>query len=299
MELSSRYFVGKQSIPDVPSLDDEDDDCEDDDKENIKEERKITACLPYYILIPLPANRNFCDLTFRHGHAIGSLLACDAPDPSEDSECAMDNAEHHTECNRAAVPDTTGHVRVGDCMEHSTSVGYGIEHTMEHNMEHNREHNMKHNMEHNMKHTMEHNMEHNMEPNTEHNIEHTMEHDMEHTMEHNMEHVPDNATVKHTQKDTTEHLLEHSVVENNEDATRHTKCDPQLSIEEYLQLCVEHLNFSEIDVMFAKSLYDTICHAGVMGVPQSQLEQVCWYSIFLFNAHMCLVLPSWHHHDNM
>ena len=48
-----------------------------------------------------------------------------------------------------------------------------------------------------------------------------------------------------------------------------------MSFDEYLQLCIEHLNFSEFDVMFAKYLYDTICEAGVMGVPQADLEQVC------------------------
>ena len=76
------------------------------------------------------------------------------------------------------------------------------------------------------------------------------------------------------------------MVENTEDTTRHTKCDPQLSINEYLQLCVEHLNFSENDIVLAKCLYDTICHAGVMGVPLSQLDQVCCVYVILNSAHL-------------
>ena len=251
MELSSCYFVGKQSLSDVPQLDDEDDDCEDDEKENTGEERKITDCLPYHISIPLPDNRNFCDLTFRHGYSIGSLLACDSsnanPYPSEgltevqgmmdNSECVMDDMEYNAELDRDCVLDSAEpmvvHDKADDSMEHS--VKYDMERDMEHGMEH----------------TLD-----SAGPTVEHNTE-------------------------HTQRSTTEHSQEQA-----EDVTSHTKCDPQLSIDQYLQLCVKHLNYSEYDVVFAKYLYDTIYHAGVMGVPQLHLEQVYYFVLFLL-MHIC------------
>lgn len=223
MQLPSCYFVGKQSVPDVPPLEDEDDDCEDDEKENAREENKITACLPYHISIPIPNNRNFCDITFRHGCTVGSLLDCDAdPYPSDGSQYLMDTTEHNTELDRPVTLDSTGP------LVDRNGAGDHIEQSMVDNTE------------------------------------------------HIMEHTPGNAgpTTEHTQGHSAEHQMEQSVIESSEDATRHTKCDTRLSIDEYLQLCVEHLNFSEIDVMFARSLYDTICHAGVMGIPKRQLEQV-------------------------
>ena len=229
MELSSHYFVGKQNLPDLPQLDDEDDDCEDDDcedddcedddQENSEDVKKITACLPYHISISLPDNGNFCDLTFRHGHTVGSLLTCNGSDVTspysptygvteaqrmtdDDAERVTDNMEDDTEFNRECLPDATGpisHNKANDSMEHST------------------------------------------------------EHDVEQHMEH-------------TQGYTTQELTEN--------ATSHTRCDPQLSINEYLRLCVKHLNYTEHDVRFANSLYDTIHHAGEMGVPRLHLEQV-------------------------
>lgn len=246
MELSSCYFVGKQSSPDVPQLDDEDDDCEDDDKENTRDERKITACLPYYISIPLSNNRNFCDITFRNGYSVGSLLACDgtnaSPHPSDgltevqrvtdDSERVTDNMECDEELSRGCVLDSVGPTVVCDKPDDT--------------------------------------------------VEHSIEHDMECDMEHGMPHTLDSAgpTVDHTQRYTTDHLQGQT-----EDVTNDTKCDPQLSIDEYLQLCVNHLNYSEYDVIFAKYLYDIIYHAGVMGVPQLNLEQV-HYSVILINAYL-------------
>ena len=238
MELSSHYFVGKQSLPDLPQLDDEDDDCEDDDKENTGDVKKITACLPYHIPISLPDNRNFCDLTFRHGHTVGSLLTCNGSDVTspypptygvtevqrmtdDDAECVTDNMEDDTGFNRECLPDAAGptvpHDKADDSMEHST----------------------------------------------------------EHDVEQHMEHTLDSAgpMVEHNTEHTQGYITEHSQ-EPIEDATSHSKCDPQLSIDEYLQLCVKHLNYTECDVMFAKYLYDTIHHAGVMGVPQLHLEQV-------------------------
>ena len=254
MELSSCYFVGKQSLPDVPQLDDEDDDCEDDDKENTIDERKITACLPYHISIPLPNNRNFCNQTFRHGYSVGSLLACDSsnasPYPSDgltevqgvtdDSDCVMDNMEHDEELSRECVLDSAGPTVVRDKADDS------------------------------------------------------MEHDVECDMEHGMHHTLDSAgpTVEHTQRYTTDHSQGQT-----KDVTNDTKCDPQLSIDEYLQLCVKHLNYSEYDVIFAKYLYDIIYHAGVMGVSQLSLEQV-HYCVTLINTHLFLVISNWHHHDN-
>lgn len=241
MELSSCFYIGKQSLPDVPPLDDEDDDCEEDEKENTKEENKIIACLPYHTSISVPTNRNFCDLTFRHGYNIGSLLADAASDDLRDrrctlvgSECFMDNSEYSTGHNRDCMIGSTrsmvDHNKGGDYMGHSS-----VEDEAEHNAEHD------------------------MELTPDNAGPTVVEHNTEHTRRHN----------------ATEHTVEENVVEGTEDVTRHTKCDPWMSIDEYLQLCEKHLNFSEIDVMFAKYLYDTICAAGVMGVPQTHLEQVC------------------------
>ena len=235
VELSSCCFVGKQSLPDVPQLDDEDDDCEDDDKENTREERKISACLPYHISIPLPDNRNFCDLTFRHGYSVGSLLACDSsnasPYPSDwstevqrvmdDSECVKDNMEHNAEFSRECVLDSAGPTVVHDKAEDGMELS----------------------------------------------VEHDVEHDMEHTLD------SAGPTVEHNTEHTLRYTTEPSQ-EQTEDVTSHTKCDSQLLIDEYLQLCVKYLNYSEYDVIFAKYLYDIIYHAGVMGVPQLNLEQV-------------------------
>lgn len=248
MRLSSCYFVGKPSSPDVPPLDDEDDDCEDDDKEGTG---KIIACLPYHISVPLPDNRNFCDLMFNHGYGVGTLLTCDGssvvvPYPNDSltetqsvSECLMNNTEHNKERILNSTRPTVEHNMADDPMEHS------VAHDTEHNTEHT------------------------------HALESTTPTVVGDSMEYSVQHDTDN-----TQEYTTEHSLEQSVVENTKDTARHTKCNPQLSINEYLQLCVEHLNFSENDIMFAKYLYDTICHAGVMGVPLPQLEQVCFVLLF-------------------
>lgn len=256
-------------------MDDEDDECEDDDKENTRVEKMITACLPYHTSIDIPDNRNFCDLTFRHGYTVGSLLACDDSNPagpnypSDDSQRLMDLIEYSTECNRECVVDSTGatvdynRAAVGDHMEHSTEM-----------------------MECNVGDTLD-----NTEPMADHKrVGDHVECSVEHDAEHNVEHTVDNSgcTVEQTQGHTTEHSMEQSVVENNEGTTGHVKYDPQLSIDEYLQLCTKHLNYSETDVMFAKCLYDTICHAGVMGVPLRQLEQVCVGVLCIpINAHVC------------
>lgn len=117
-----------------------------------------------------------------------------------------------------------------------------------------------------------------------------MEHNGE--SELNIEHTLDSAgpIPEHTQEFTTEQSVEQNLAEGAAEVVpKETNCDSQLSIDEYLELCVQYLNFTEIDVMFAKYLYNEICHAGVMGVPQLHLEQVCqtcW--IVLINAHMCL-----------
>ena len=257
MELFSCYFVGKQSLPDVPQLDDEDDDCEDDDKESTGDDRKITAFLPYRILIPLSNNRNFSNLTFKHGYSVGSLLACDSC-PSDGltqvqrmTDNSADNMEHGEELSRECVLDSAGPAVVCNKADDS----------------------------------MEHSMEHDMECDMEHGMEYGMEHDIQHTL--------DNAgpTVEHAQRHTTDSQG------RTEDVGSHTNCDSQLSIDEYLELCVKHLNYSEYDVIFAKYLYDIIYHAGVMGVSQLNLEQV-YYVVILINAHLFLVTPNWHHHDN-
>ena len=221
----------------------------------------ISACLPYHTSIHIPDNRNFCDLTFRHGYAVGSLLGCDDSSPagcypSDNSQCLMDLTEHSTEYNRECVVDSTGSTvdnnraaALGDHIEHSTKK-----------------------MECNVGHTLD-----STEPMLEHkragdHVEYSVEHDAE----HNIERMVDNSgpTVEQPQGHTTEQSMEQSVVENNEGTAGHVKYDPHLSIDEYLQICMKHLNYSETDVMFTKYLYDTICHAGVMGVPLRQLEQV-------------------------
>ena len=255
-------------------MDDEDDEYEDDDKENTRMEKMITACLPYHTSIHIPDNRNFSDLTFRHGYTVGSLLAYDdsnpsGPYPTDDSQCLMDATEHSTECNRECVVDSTegavdyNGAAVGDHMEHSTEM-----------------------MEYNVGNTLD-----NTEPMAdESRVCDHVEYSVEHDAEHNVEHTVDNSrrTVEQTQGHTIEHSMEHSVVENNEGTAGHVKYDPQLSIDEYLQLCTEHLKYYETDVMFAKCLYDTICHAGVMGVPLRQLEQVCVGVLYIpVNVHLC------------
>ena len=49
---------------------------------------------------------------------------------------------------------------------------------------------------------------------------------------------------------------------------------PEFSIDDYSSLCMEHLNFSETDVLFAKRLYKTISQAGAMGISIPCLKQV-------------------------
>ena len=239
-------------------MEDEDDDCEDDDKENAGEETlggitAIAACLPYYIAISLPDNRNFCDLTLRHGHSVGSLLAHDsisvaAPCPSDngltesqrmavdpeckmdtesqrmgaDPECNMDSVEQDEESSRKCVLDSTK-ARISHDKGDDTTAHY-----------------------------------------TEHNMECTLD-----------------STGPTVRFSNVSHPQEHA-----KDTASHAKCDPQLSIDDYLQLCVKHLNYTECDVMLTKDLYSTIYHAGVMGVPQLYLEQVS-YLVIPISAHHC------------
>ena len=215
-------------------MEDEDDDCEDDDKENAGEESMggitaIAACLPYNTAISLPDYRNFCDLTLRHGYSVGSLLGSSvaAPYPSDnglaesqrmvmDPDCEIDTVEQDEEFSSKDVLDGT-----------KTRVDHD-------------------------------------------NSEDTTAHCMERTLDSSGPPVK-YSDVSHPQ-------------EQAKDTASHAKCDSQLSIDDYLQLCVKHLNYTEYDVMFTRDLYNTIYHAGVMGVPQLYLEQVSCYAIPI-NAH--------------
>ena len=41
---------------------------------------------------------------------------------------------------------------------------------------------------------------------------------------------------------------------------------PNFSIDEYCNLCLEHLSFTESDVLLARRLYEAISQAGAMGI---------------------------------
>jgi len=48
----------------------------------------------------------------------------------------------------------------------------------------------------------------------------------------------------------------------------------EFSIDEYCNLCMEHLSFTESDVLFARRLYEAISQAGAMGISMPCLKQV-------------------------
>jgi len=48
----------------------------------------------------------------------------------------------------------------------------------------------------------------------------------------------------------------------------------EFSIDEYSSLCMEHLNFTENDVLFVRILYETISQAEAMGISMPCLKQV-------------------------
>jgi len=49
---------------------------------------------------------------------------------------------------------------------------------------------------------------------------------------------------------------------------------PNFSIDEYCNLCLEHLSFTESDVLLARRLYEAISQAGAMGISMPYLKQV-------------------------